>query len=215
MAKQTTIIYNKLPPTVVGFKDEKTSRYVKAWVMAGEVCVVGLIAEGTSRELQSNWDSPFEGANADGTDYSAAAALAQTHLDVTTVTTFNSQQVWKGQQPHSYPLVIELVAMKDAREEVTKAIIALEKMASANLNERAPGELSESEGETFKFGSPPGSVMLNIGTNVLYDKCKLESVSVPLSGPVDIGGHMLHATVTLSIQSDTALNERDIESTFG
>lgn len=211
-----TIIHENLPPRVVGFTSQKISGYVKAWIMQGDVCVCGLIDEGTARELQSNWDSPFEGANADGTSFATAAALAQTYKGITTVTKFNSQQIWKGSQPQGFPVTVNFIAMKSARDEVTKALIALEQFASANLNERSPAEnLSISEADQIKLGKPPEGVMLNVGRNVLYDKCKIESVSTPISGPVDANGHLLHATVTLSIQSDTSLNKRDIESTFG
>jgi len=199
----------------VGNAHGQISPHLKAWIMQDNVCVVGVIAEGTSRQLQTNWDSPFEGANADNTDYSTVAALAQSELGVTTVTKMNSMQLWKGAQPHTFALVLSLYALKSAKLEVMDAIRNLEKFASTNLNERSPAELSWSAADMLKMGHAPKKVMLNIGRLAIYDDVIIESVDTPLGGPKDAGGNLVSAEVTLNLQSYTAINKRDIDATFG
>lgn len=199
----------------VGNVHGQISPHLKAWIMQGDVCVVGVIGEGTSRQLQTNWDSPFEGANADSSDYSSIAAIAQVDLGVTTVTQMNSLQIWKGAQPHTFSLVLSLYALKDAKSEVMDAIRNLEKFASTNLNERSPAELSWSEADVLNMGHAPQKLMINIGRLVVYDDAILESVDTPLGGPKDIGGNLVSAEVTLNLQSYSSINRRDIDATFG
>jgi len=46
----------------VGNNDPAASPYLKTWISQGNVLwFVGVTGEGTSKEIQANWDSPFEG----------------------------------------------------------------------------------------------------------------------------------------------------------
>lgn len=209
-----TVIYENPPPRVVGLVDGGVSDHLKVWIMNENVCVVGALAEGTARQLQVNWDSAFEGANADSTRFATLAAIAQETHNITSVTSLNSTQLFKGSPPHTFPVVINLYALRNAKTEVVDAIAALETMAAANLLERTPFEISEREGEAMKIGEPPSAVTLNIGAMAIYDECVIESVDTPLDGPKTSEGYLTRATVTLNIQSKSSINKKDIQSTF-
>jgi hypothetical protein len=212
----------------VGNNHGQISQHLKAWIMQGDVCVVGVIGEGTSRQLQTNWDSPFEGATADSTKFATAAALAQSYIGVTTVTQMSSMQIWKGAQPHTFSLVLSLYALKSAKQEVMDAIRHLELFASTNLNKGSPVDVNFdfekftetgngfAEGEdATTSGQAPQKVLINIGRSAIYDDVVLESVDTPIGGPKDYDGNLVFVEVTLNLQSSTSINRQDINKTFG
>ena len=49
--------------SVVGNNDAKVSEALKCRIQQDYTTVIGVVAEGTSRELSANWISPFEGDN--------------------------------------------------------------------------------------------------------------------------------------------------------
>ncbi|EIA1616174.1 hypothetical protein K6825_004352, partial [Escherichia coli] len=139
--------------------------------------VVGYIGEGSSVELSSIWQSPFENQSVGGLlggISSAAGSLAdtlQTATGVTTKTLFNSMLVWEGQEPPEFNLVIDFMATVNAQLEVNAAINALLKMESPELNNVAP------------FGRRPETVTLNIGRNVMLSDVVIKNVSFQLDAP--------------------------------
>ena len=192
----------------VGVNDPSVSNFCKAWIIQGTTTVVGVIGEGTSKELTSNWDSPFEG-DAVGSKVEKVGGLVQSTTDMTSVTTLNSRQVWNGSQPHTFNLALQLYALADAKREVDDAIMELERMASPELNAVSP------VGGATTTGRIPGQVQLNIGRNVLIGPCVITSVSVPLDGPRSHDGYLMSALVNIGIQSYETINKSAIASTYG
>ncbi|HCO0763397.1 TPA: hypothetical protein N7A69_004953, partial [Escherichia coli] len=84
---------------------------MKAYIISSEDMVIGYIGEGSSAELTSLWQSPFEdkamgsvlGAISEAT--SALTGVAQVISGRTTKSRLNSTLVWEGQQPPEFTLV--------------------------------------------------------------------------------------------------------------
>lgn len=169
--------------------------------------VIGYLGEGSSKDLQSNWDSPFEGDSA-GQNASRVSGGAQTlssderNGGLTSVSSFNSTQVWSGNAPMTFNVVMLLKASNDPKNEVNNAIMALERMASPELN------------EGFVGGRTPQSITLNIGRTNLYKDIVIESVSSELDAPKTEEGYFLSNTVTLTLTAKNVINRSKIQSTF-
>ncbi len=186
---------------IKGNRDSKVSPFLKAWIMQGTTCVVGLIGEGTSRELSALWGQPFM-ADSLGTSFSKAGALTQIGSQRTSMTTFNSRQVWQGNGPHTFTLSLVFYALSDAKAEVMDAIAALEEMMTPDINQNLPG------------GRIPQPVMINIGRNAILSDCIIKSMSTPLDGERTKQGHLVRATVALQIETLEMVNLDKIVSTF-
>jgi len=190
-----------------GNKDNKVSPYLKAWVAQMDSqsnirrCVVGVIAPGTSRMIQANWSSPFEQSNL-GNIFDKAAALTQMKTGETSITKFSSTQIWEGNRPHSFNLVLLFYAISDALKEVMEPLRELEKMMGYEENAIMPG------------GRIPGAVEINIGRNMLVKDCVIESMSVPLDGERTKDGYLVRAEATLNISTKVMLNKNDIGTTW-
>ena len=74
----------------MGIQDPKVSAFCKCWIKQGSTVVVGVIGEGTTKEVQANWESPFE-MDSVGSKYEKAGGLLQAESGMTSVTTMNSQ----------------------------------------------------------------------------------------------------------------------------
>lgn len=169
--------------------------------------VIGYLGEGSSKDLQSNWDSPFEGDSA-GQNASRVGGGIQTASQsteqggLTTVSSFNSTQAWTGNAPMTFNIVMVFKAYDDPKNEVNNAIMALEEMASPELN------------SSIVLGRTPQSVTLNIGRTNLYQDIVIESVSSELDAPKTQDGYFLSNTVTLTLTAKNVINRSIIKSTF-
>jgi hypothetical protein len=169
--------------------------------------VIGYLGEGSSKDLQSNWDSPFEGDSA-GQNASRVGGGVQTATQgdeqggLTTVSSFNSTQAWSGNAPMTFNIVMIFKAYDDPKNEVNNAIMALEEMASPELNNSLVG------------GRTPQSVTLNIGRTNIYTDIVIESVSSELDAPKTKEGYFLENTVTLTLTAKNVINRSKIKSTF-
>lgn len=204
-----------------GNADEKVSPYLKAWIAQPDkdskisTLVIGLIGPGTSRSLQANWNSPFEQSNLGGM-FEKVGGMLQAASQETSVTTFSSTQIWEGNRPHSFNLVLSLYALKDAYKEVMAPLKELEKMMGPNI---AAG--SEGDGAVMEFlksakpgGRIPQPVIINIGRRMLIPNCVIENISAPLDGPRTAEGYLVKADITLSIATKTMLNRQNIAATW-
>jgi len=191
----------------VGNNDPAVSPYLKTWISQGGVLVCGVTGEGTSKEIQANWESPFEGESAGSKIGAVTGGVAQVVTGRTTITTFQSRQVWGGNRPTQFNLVLQFYALSDPQTEVMDALVELEKMASPQLNDMAPVGFSRNGATT---GRIPGTVMINIGRNAIYPDCVIESISVPLDKEVDKNGLFIRAEVNLSIQTMQMINRSEI-----
>ena len=184
------------------------SPLMKAYIKSSEDMVVGYIGEGSSAELTSLWQSPFEdkamgsvlGAISEAT--SALTGVAQVISGRTTKSRLNSTLVWEGQQPPEFTLVLDFLAMSNAKTEVNDAITTLLKMASPELNDVA------------LFGRIPEAVTINIGRNVMLTNVVIKSVSYQLDAPSISEGYFNHNTVTLQCSGNTSINRSKISSVF-
>lgn len=184
------------------------SPLMKAYIISSEDMVIGYIGEGSSAELTSLWQSPFEdkamgsvlGAISEAT--SALTGVAQVISGRTTKSRLNSTLVWEGQQPPEFTLVLDFLAMTNAKTEVNDAITTLLKMASPELN------------DVNLWGRIPEAVTINIGRNILLTGVVIKSVSYQLDAPRTPEGYFTHNTVTLQCSGNTSINRSNISSVF-
>ena len=184
------------------------SPLMKAYIKSSEDMVVGYIGEGSSAELTSLWQSPFEdkamgsvlGAVSEAT--SALTGVAQVISGRTTKSRLNSTLVWEGQQPPEFTLVLDFLAMTNAKTEVNDAITTLLKMASPELN------------DVNLWGRIPEAVTINIGRNILLTGVVIKSVSYQLDAPRTSEGYFTHNTITLQCSGNTSINRSNISSVF-
>lgn len=155
---------------IIGNNDPKISPFLLAWVMqrtdAGETSVCGVIGEGTSRELQANWTTPFEQESLGG-KFELIGGIVQAGTGLTSKGKYCSRQVWEGNKPHTFNLVLKFYALYDAKKEVMEPLRALEEMAAPQVNAVAPG------------GRIPQLVACNIGRVALWPECLITSISTP------------------------------------
>mgnify|MGYP001054250945 CR=1 FL=1 len=187
---------------IVGNADSRVSNHLKAWIKQASVVVVGVIGEGTTKELQSQWEQPFTDDSL-GSMFRKAGGAIQAFTGLTSQTTFNTRLVWMGNLPHSINLVLRFYALSDARREVEEPIRELEKMASPDLNTALPA------------GRIPQYVTLSIGRKVIYPECVITGVSVPLDKETTRDGYLVRADVALQIQTSQMLNKSEIDATYG
>lgn len=196
---------------IVGTNDPTVSDHLKAFIQTPDALVVGIIGEGSSRELTALWESPFEN-DTPGSYFSKQGGLLQAGAleDVgieggrTSKGTLNTTQVWGGTTPHTFNLVLELYAISDAYREVQAAFIELEKAVSPELL-----------GGITPGGRIPDFVTLNAGRQIIYPKCVITNVSRPLDGPIGRDGYPLRGSATIELQTFTTVNKSDIAATFG
>ncbi len=192
-----------------GNADNSVSPYLKAWIKQGDAIVCGVIGEGSSTELQSNWDSPFEQDNP-GSFFEKTGGLLQNLTGQTTKTTLNSAQVWNGNRPLTLTLTLNLYALSDPKEEVENAITALKEFASPQVNSAFP--VTKGEGLSIDAGRIPGTVTVNVGRNFIYPKMIIESISDPLDVVRDKNGNRIRAVINLTMQTDVMINRSDMSS---
>ena len=191
---------------IIGNNDPKISPHLLAWVMqrtdAGETSVCGVIGEGTTRELQCNWGMPFEKESLGGF-FERIGGVAQAATGLTSQGQYTTTQIWQGNRPHAFNLVLKFYALYDAKKEVMDALQALEEMASPQFFKVVPG------------GRVPQEVALNIGRVSLLPRCVITSISTPLDKEKTRDGHLVRAEVTLTIETMTMLDRSDIRPSFG
>lgn len=175
-------------PAVLGNADRDVSDHLKAFISNGAVMVVGLIGEGTSMELVSNWNSPFEGDSL-GSLFGKVGGFIQSLTGLTSIVSFASHQIWEGNQPHLFNLALKFYALADPVAEVEAPLAALEGMMLPNINEYLP------------LGRIPQPVQLNIGRKRLFDEVVLTNLSVPMDKERDKAGNLIRCEVNLQVET--------------
>jgi len=193
------------------------SPHLLCWVMQGGAMVVGVIGQGTSRSVTSKWDSPLEQTNAgsDGAVEKASGAL-QAKSGGTSITTFSTTQIWNGNNPIKFNLVLDFFAIDNAVEQVMKPLQWLEIFASPQVNGWSPFNVTSLGGSSsgLGMGRIPQRVTLNIGRKMIIPECVIESVTAPIDKERDSKGNLIRAQVTLDIQTVTMLNRDDVQKTY-
>lgn len=194
---------------IAGTNDPTISDHLKAYIQSEDgPTVVGVIGEGSSRELTALWESPFEN-DTPGSMFLKMGGIIQSGQlfgmgeGTTSKSGLNTTQVWSGTTPHNFNLVLEFYAVSDAYSAVQAAVIELEKMAAPELNKATPG------------GRIPPTVTLRVGKQIIYPECVITSVSRDLDGPISQDGYPLRGSVTLQLQTKTTINQSEIAETFG
>ena len=198
---------------MVGNADNSVSPFLKAWIQQGSTLVCGVIGEGSTTDLQSNWDSPFEQDNP-GSFFEKTGGLLQNLSGQTSKTTLNSAQVWNGNRPLTITLTLLLYALSNPRTEVEDAISALKEFASPEVNANSPITLDtngSAGGITANVGRIPGTVALSIGRNFIYPKMIIESISEPLDTVRDKQGNRIRAAISLTMQTDVMINQSQMK----
>ncbi len=203
---------------MVGNADSSVSPFLKAWIQGtgadgAPTIVCGVIGEGASLELQSNWDSPFEQDNP-GSFFEKTGGLLQNLTGQTSKTTLNSAQVWNGNRPLTITLTLLLYALSNPRAEVEDAISALKEFASPEVNANSPVTLDtngSAGGITANVGRIPGTVSLSVGRNFIYPKMIIESISEPLDTVRDKQGNRIRAAISLTMQTDVMINQSQMK----
>ena len=199
----------------VGNKDQAVHQHLKCYIGQGDILVCGVIGDGTSKEIQCNWDSPFEGEDV-GSRFRTTAGLAQIATDRTSITTINTRQIWNGNRPTQFNLNLILYALSDPKSEVMDALQALEEFASPQLMGTIPVSFSLETWRTDGFSSAlntgriPNLVSINIGRRAMYPECVLESISQPLDKEIDRNGNLIRAEVQLQISTVVVPNRDEV-----
>jgi hypothetical protein len=206
---------------VSGNSDPKVSSYLKAWVAQPDEeskissCVVGLIGPGTSRSLQANWNSPFEQSNVGGM-FEKVGGVLQAASEKTSITTLSSTQVWDGNRPSTFQLVLSFYALSDALKEVMEPLRELEKMMGPDISagSSSDGGFIEIVRNSVPGGRIPLPVILNIGRHMMIPNCVIESMTIPLDKERTKDGYLVRADATLSISTKVMLNKANIAATW-
>ncbi|MDU3784034.1 MAG: hypothetical protein E7G42_01355 [Serratia marcescens] len=184
------------------------SPFLKLYITSQTAMVVGYIGEGSSASLESMWESPFSNdslggvAGAVSTAAGKLASGAQAATGNTSKSEFNSLLIWEGQQPPEFSIVVDLMATVNAKIEVMDAIMALQQMASPELNAALPG------------GRRPLPVILDVGRRLKIMDVVIKSVSYQLDAPRTAEGYYTHNTVTLQCSGQSVQNQSDIPFMF-
>jgi hypothetical protein len=178
-----------------------------AWVAGAEDVVMGVIGEGSTKEIVCNWESPFEDSSI-GSMFKKVGGAVQKTTGMTSLSTLASTQTWTGNEPYLFDLVLKLYALHDPWTEVEGAILALEKMAAPNVNELMPG------------GRVPAPVDVHIGQHQIVQKCYIKSISIPMDKERSHGfmggdgGYMMRADVNLQVGTILMVNRPDLDSIY-
>lgn len=187
----------------IGNNDPRVSNYRKCWLQGDDgQTICGIYGPGTSREITANWISPFEGESL-GDKMGMAGSLAQTFGDMTSVATMTSRQNWKGNQPTSITLELQLYALQDPVTEVMLPLKLIETWMAPDVGSGF-----------FTLGGllPNKVVLLNIGTKVIYTDLIINSMSHPLDKEVDSRGNFVRATVNLQFSTLTMVSKDMLKS---
>lgn len=186
---------------VFGNRDTRISDYRKCWIATKDVTIVGLWGPGTSMEITSSWHAPFESEHL-GAKAGALGSMFQAVTSWTMISTFNTRQVWTGNQPTKFSLELKLYALTDPELEVMRPLRELERMIAPNTSMLGPGAI-------------PEVVDLNIGTKIIYADMIIESISVPFDKEMDSKGRFVRATVTLALSTPVMVSKALLEKGYG
>lgn len=197
----------------IGNADNSINDVLKAWIKPtnGTLMVCGLIGPGTSQQITAKYSEPFAQSTLGAVAEKASALMQNVTDGVTSVTALNTLQVWEGNEPYSFNLVLIFYALADANAEVSRPLAELEKMMAPDVNQNSPINLS---GVGNIMGRAPCTVTLCIGRRKMIPNCVIESMSTPLDKGRDKQGNLIRAEVTLSIKTQRMLTLKDVTALY-
>lgn len=190
--------------SVVGNADTRLSNYRKCWIYSPDVTVCGVYGPGTSQEIVANWSSPFENMSL-GETIQRAGGIIQAETQMTSISRFNTRQIWDNNRPTQLNLELKLYALRDANQEVMKPLAALEWMIAPDVS---------IEGGSIG-GKIAAAVNLNIGTKVIYQDLCVDSISIPYDKEVDSQGNFVRCTVTVQFTTLTMITKDMLRKGYG
>lgn len=189
--------------------ESEISYFHKIWIFQDPVMVCGYLGEGTSKEIVSNWDAPFADSSLESR-FRVAGGLVQMQTGMTSLTKLSSRQVWVGNQPYTFNLVMKFRAFKDPYTEVEKAIEALEMMMAPDLQ---AGSASVGDLIMPSLNSRvPKPVQVNFGRRQLLGDCCIRSLSIPQDKERDSSGNLIRADVSLQVETMQAITKTDLQN---
>ncbi len=191
-----------------GATGSEISYWHKIWIIQNDVMVVGYLGEGTSKEIVSNWDAPFADSSLESRFRIAGGLVQARTTGMTSLTQTNSRQVWVGNQPYTFNLVMKFRAFKDAALEVEKAIDALEIMMAPDLQ---AGSVAGLTGLPSLNSRVPQPVTVNLGRRKVLSDCCIRSMSVPQDKERDSKGSLIRADVSLQVETLQSITKTDLE----
>jgi len=202
-------VWQETKHKVAGNADGAISPYLKTWIKRGDSVFCAVTGEGSTLSLSSNWETPFDGANA-GSFFQKAGGLLQMKTEGTTQTLLNSTQVWGGNQPLSITLNLLLYTLNDSIPEVENALTLLKEFASPEVNAISP--VGNLVGGEASLGRIPDKVMLNVGRNFIYPKCVIGDISEPFDVVKDSKGNRLQASISVTLETESMINKSQVSS---
>ncbi len=174
----------------------------KIWIVdvATEVGVCGFLGEGTSKEIISNWDAPFADSSL-AAKFAIVGGALQEAIDIRLQGAINSRQVWSGNQPYTFNLVMKFRAFTDPLKEVEYAIRALELMM-------APDSASSM---TMRV---PGTVSIDFGRHQKFMDCCIKSMTVPYDKEKNSAGYLIRADVSLQVETRQTVTRTNILESY-
>lgn len=192
------------------------SPHLLCWIKQGNATVVGILGQGSSRSLMAQWTAPMENPDIGLgiTDY--AKGTAQAMSGATAITTFSTTQVWSGNSPMKFNLVLDFFAIDDAVSQVMRPLEWLEQFASPQVNGWSPFDPTnwKAGGSGNATGRIPQRVTLDIGRKMIIPECVIENVSIPLDKERDSSGNLIRAQVTIDVQTLCMLNRDIVSKTY-
>ncbi len=194
----------------IGNADSSISEVLKAWIKPtdGNIMVCGLIGPGTSQQITAKYSEPFSQSTLGAIPGVAqTAGLAQLTTGSTSVSALNTAQVWEGNEPYTFNLVLIFYALANASNEVSKPLAELEKMMAPDVDANFPVNIT---GIGSVMGRAPKTVTICIGKRKMIPNCLIESMSTPLDKGRDKQGNLIRAEVTLNIKTQRMLTLKDV-----
>lgn len=185
----------------VGNADTGISDFRKVWIASPDVTVCGVYGPGTSQEITANWESPMESATLGNVAGAALGGVAQTG-GMTTMTTFNTTQVWQSNRPTAFTVELKLYALSNPDAEVMQALSALEYMIAPDIGEFTGGRIAD-------------HVQLNIGRMIIYQNLVVDAVSIPFDKEVDSKGRFVRCTVNVQLSTSTMISRAMLKASDG
>jgi len=178
------------------------SSFHKIWIMdiANNIVVAGYLGEGTSKEIVSNWETPFADSSLSAR-FNIVSGLMKELTDKGLQSTINSRQVWAGNQPYTFNLVMKFRAFTNPLNEVELAIRALEMMM-------AP------EPQSDVIMRMPSEISIDLGGMQAITDCCIKSLSVPCDKERNAEGYLIRADVSLQVETRQMLTRTAIEGSF-
>ncbi len=194
-------------------------RSLKVYVSQGRGAdtrtVVGLV-ESVTEELTQNWTSPFEQDMGGLNLLRFVTNLGQAETNRTTITAFNSRQIWNGGTPTSVPVEMFFFAYDDPISQVERPAQWMKEFQAPEL-QRGVGSAASSAlsgGVVDALGFVPFKVSLSVGS-MIYTQLLIQNVSVNLNPKIrSRDGRAMMGVISFNCQTYQTQSAREISAHY-